>query len=141
MTANPFLVEQRGITGEEVEQINATHEQIYSLIERRSGLGVWNSSVHEAIKQLEFQLQRLWGFSEDESKHRYVREYEFKCAWVKRKFKCNTSGEVFTIPEDVYETACYFWGDGAMVDTGRLSFYSRFSNCTEITGESYEIHQ
>jgi len=61
-----------------------------------------------------------------------TREDRFKQKWLNRRFKCNTTGEVFEIPDSVYETAFYAWGE-AYIDVGRLNMYSRFSNCTEIT--------
>jgi hypothetical protein len=80
-------------------------------------------------------LQQLWGFPQDCGFHRYADDYEFKCHWVGKKYRCVRSGEVFVIPDSVHETACYFFGEGAMVDVGRHNAYCRFSGVEEVKDE------
>ena len=62
---------------------------------------------------------------------------EFQKIWAGRKYRCNTTGVEFTIPDNVRETDFFKVGDG-YIDVGRLGFYCRFSNVTEVKDE---IHQ
>lgn len=66
-----------------------------------------------------------------------TREEEFQNIWAGRVFQCTLTGEKFTIPDDVYQTAFYQIGRG-FVDVGRLNCYSRFSNVVEIVNDSEE---
>ena len=134
MTANRELAKRRDLSDEDISQIDEIHEQLESLITKRSPLGVFNQAVYDKIEDLEFRAQELWGFPQDKNFHTWKHVYEFKCQWVGRKFRCTKTGEEFTIPEDVYETAFYKIGEG-YVDTGRLNFYSRFSGVQEIKEE------
>lgn len=54
-------------------------EQITKLM-GRSGLGVFNQSVYDKIEQLEFELQEVLGFKQDDSKHQYKNLYKFECS-------------------------------------------------------------
>ena len=134
MTANRELAKLRGLSDEDISQIDDIHEQLEALITKRGSLGVFNQAVYDKIEDLEFRAQELWGFPQDNNFHTWKHAYEFKCQWIGRKFRCMTTGEELTIPEDVYETAFYKIGEG-FVDTGRLNAYSRFSGVQEITGE------
>lgn len=137
MVANPTLVKMRGIDEESVKQINLLHEKLENLMSR-ANLGVFNQSVYDEIEKMEEQLQVLWNFSIDKSMHTYKRLYKFRSQWIGRVFKCKTTGETFTIPENVKERDCYWFGE-AMVDVGRLDAYSRFSNVIEITNQDVKI--
>lgn len=61
-----------------------------------------------------------------------------KTKFVGRKFQCNTTKEVFTIPEDVRPKAFYMFGDGCFIDVGD-GYYSRwggdFTELKEIQSE------
>lgn len=60
---------------------------------------------------------------------------EFKMIWSGRKYRCNDTGEVFTIPENVKECDFFKVGDG-FVDVGRLGSYSRFGgNIVRVEGD------
>ena len=137
MTANPTLVKLRGIDEESVKQINLLHEKLDKLISR-ANLGVFNQSVYDEIEKMEEQLQVLWKFGVDKSMHTYKHPYKFRSQWIGRRFQCKTTGETFTIPEDVKERDCYWFGE-AMVDVGRLDAYSRFSNVIEISNVSIAL--
>lgn len=137
MTANPTLVKMRGIDEESVEQINLLHEKLDKLMSRAS-LGVFSQVVYDEIEQIEEQLQILWEFGVDKSMHTWKHLYKFRSQWIGRIFQCKTTGEVFTIPEDVKERDCYYFGQ-AMVDVGRLDAYARFSNVIEIANQHVQL--
>ena len=130
MRCNRAFAERSGMTPGMMDQADS----VYAIIS--DALNGMYEEVHteKIIESCEYVLQALFGFPLDNTKHRYTREHKFKRQWENRRFRCNTTGEVFTIPNDVYETAFYSFGN-AFVDVGRLNFYARFSNCTEIVEE------
>jgi len=134
---NKQLADELGISQEERVEIDRIHERLHDLMSR-ANLGVFNQSVHDAIEEYEYQLQSLWGFPLDESKHTWKHQYKFKCEWVGKRFRCQSTGEIFEIPETVRERDFYSWGE-AYVDVGRLNCYSRFSNCEEILTEEFNV--
>jgi len=131
MTANPTLVKLRGIDEESVRQINLLHEKLDKLMSR-ANLGVYSQSVYDEIEKIEEQIQFLWKFGIDKSMHKHKHLYKFRCHWIGKKFQCKTTGEIFTIPENVKERDFFRVGEG-FVDTGVLDGYSRFSNVIEIS--------
>lgn len=136
MSVNMLLAEQRGLIEENILEIDRIHDLISKLTKEWIKEPFSQDRAYK-LTELDFKLQRLWGFSEDINYHRYAREYEFKCQWAGRKFKAVNSGKEFIIPDDVYETALYVIED-AFVDVGRLNCYSRFSNVVEIVNDSEE---
>lgn len=48
-----------------------------------------------------------------------------KNKWVRRKFRCNKTGEELIIPESVRSKDFYEFGDGCFIDTGD-GYYSRW---------------
>ena len=87
---------------------------------------------HDEIECIEMALQVLWRFGVDKSLHTWKHVYKFRSQWVNRVFKCKTTGETFTIPEDVKERDFFRVGEG-FVDTGVLVGYARFAGVIEIT--------
>ena len=57
---------------------------------------------------------------------------EFQQIWAGRKYRCDTTGVEFTIPDNVRETDFFKVGEGA-IDVGRLGFYYR------IIGDIVEV--
>lgn len=137
MTANPTLVKMRGIDEESVKQINILHEKLDKLMSR-ANLGVFNPVIYDGIETIENQLQLLWGFGIDKSMHTYKHLYKFRSQWIGRRFQCKTTGETFTIPEDVKERDFFRVGQG-FVDCGVLDGYSRRSNVIEISNENIAL--
>lgn len=137
MTANPTLVKMRGIDEESVKQIDLLHEKLDKLMSR-ANLGVFNQSVYDGIETIENQLQLLWGFGIDKSMHTWKHLYKFRSQWIGRRFQCKTTGETFTIPENVKERDFFRVGQG-FVDTGVLDGYARFSNVIEITNQHVQL--
>ena len=134
MTANPSLVKMRGIDEESVKQINLLHEKLDNLMSR-ANLGVFQREVYQSIETIEYALQSLWKFDTDPSMHTYKHLYKFRSQWVNRVFQCKTTGETFTIPENVKERDFFRVGHG-FVDVGVLDGYSRRSNVIEITNQN-----
>lgn len=124
MTANNELVEELGVSSGNVQEINKLHEKLNTFI------AAWvkepfSEDRKEEIHQIEYTLQRLWGFSQDRGYHTWAKLYEFRCQWVGKQFMCKKTGIVFTIPDDVKERDFFSFGKCA-VDVGRLNAYSRF---------------
>lgn len=122
---NKQLADQMGVPQEHRDRIDDIHNILEELLkpENRS------SDTYHKIEELEYELQHLWGFPKDPSKHTWKKEYLFRCAWAGATLECVKSGERFTIPENVKERDCFFFGDGAMIDVGRLYSYYRLSGC------------
>lgn len=139
MTANRELAEQRGISEEDILEI----DRIHALIDKKMTEYVkepFSQDRADEFTTLNYQLQTLWSFPQDKRYHRYAREYEFKCSFVGRTFKCADTGVEFTIPYDVQERDYFQIGNGA-IDVGRLNFYSRrIGNIIEISNEEQEIN-
>ena len=129
MSANRTLAKLRGISEETIAEIDALHIQLEKLVSRATN-GQFNTSVYNAIKQIENKLQVLWGFGIDPAFHTWKRLYEFRCQWIGRKFKCKNTGEELIIPENVREKDFYPFGD-CFVDVGVLNGYSRFGGPVE----------
>jgi hypothetical protein len=139
LTANRELAEQRGISEEDILEI----DRIHALIDKFTRAWVkepFSQGRKDKIHAMEYLLQRLWGLPQDCGYHRYAREYEFKCQWVGCTFKCTDTGVEFTIPYDVQERDYFQIGNGA-IDVGRLNSYSRrIGNIIEISNEEQEIN-
>lgn len=131
MTANRKLAELRGIDEATCLEIDKIHEGTDKYIKDAIDYSYPEACVKVSLQETDFLLQELWAFPEDKAMHTLYKKYLFKKQWYGKKYKCNGTGEEFTIPFDVYETACYYFG-AAMVDVGRLDAYCRFSNCVEV---------
>ena len=125
---NKTLADMQGLTQQERNEIDDIHEQLEKLI----SCTPFSQEVYDKIERIEYTLQSLWGFPKDPDKHTWKKVYEFRCQWIDRVFECKKTGERFTIPKDVKERDCFFFGGGAMIDVGRLECYSRFAGCFEV---------
>jgi len=123
MTANSWLAEERGVSSANVQEINKLHEKLNTLIVAWAK-EPFSEERKEEIHQIEYALQRLWGFSQDRDYHTWAKLYEFRCQWVGKQFICKKTGAVFAIPDDVKERDFFSFGKCA-VDVGRLNAYSR----------------
>lgn len=132
MTANRKLAQQRGISEETCKQIDYVHECIDDSIRIALEVGWSEDFVKENLAVYEEELQRLWNFPVDPRFHTYFKKYQFIKKWAGKKYRCNTTGQEFTVPFGVDERQFFACGE-AFLDTGRLNAYSRFSNCTEIS--------
>ena len=127
---NMQLAKARGLSDEEIKQIEHLQRRLELYLEHGCIHGYYES-LYYAIEEEEYLLQRLWGFPQDSDYHTWKHRYKFKSQWAGRTFRCNTTGEEFTIPNSVEERDFYSFGE-AFVDVGRLDCYSRFSNCKEV---------
>lgn len=130
MAVNKYLTEKMCISEEDESEIEAIHEVLSDILKTEINTGL-NDQYYDVIEDLEFELQSLWGFPKDASKHTWKNRYKFKCQWAGRKFMCFETGETFTIPDDVEETDFYPIGKG-YIDVGRLDSYNRWSGVKEI---------
>lgn len=134
---NKALAMQQCLSEDEIEAIEEIHVVLESLL-KRANLGVFNTSIYNAIEQLEYKAQELWGFPQDASRHTWKKLYEFRCQWVGRTFKCNFTGVEVSLPEDVEECDFIRVGEG-FVDCGRLNAYSRFCAVTEVNKQREHV--
>lgn len=130
IAVNKELAISRGLSDDDIARIEDVYERIDGLM--KIGIhrqGAWEEEeLEEHITALDYVLQYLWGFRFVKSCHKYLNVYKFKKQWVGRKFKCTSTGEVFTIPFEVMERDFFKVGDG-FVDVGRLDAYCRMSSC------------
>lgn len=132
MTANRALAAQRDISEETCKLIDELHEEVDKLIPLLIESESDEESARDILNLMDGTVQKLWGFEEDPRYFTYFKKYQFNKEWAGRSFKCNTTGQIFTVPTSVAECQFFQWGE-AFLDTGRLNAYSRFSNCTEIS--------
>lgn len=131
MNCNRIFAERTGMTPEMMEQADS----VYAIISDALNGMYAEEHTEKLIESCEYVLQALFGFSLDNTKHRYTREYKFCKFWDGRKFKCNTTGKILELhSSEISEGAFIQWGQ-AYIDLGRLHMYSRFSNCTEVVEE------
>ena len=129
MAINMQLAEDLGLSQANISDIEEIHEYLECLLE--SCDEGYCPEYYDYIEQLEFLLQRLWGFEQDEKRHTWKHLYKFRCQWVGRKFKCLTTGEELMIPDKVYPKEYLTFGE-AGVDLGVLDGYYRMNNCEEV---------
>lgn len=132
---NRDLAEALGIPDATVARIEDVHREIGALLE--SCDEGFLPSYYHYIEELEFFLQGLWGFLQNEKLHTWKHLYKFRCQWVGRQFRCHSTGEILVIPSDVYPKDYLTFGN-AGVDLGILDGYYRMNNCEEIEGEAHE---
>lgn len=134
---NMELAKQRGISQENIEAINALHVLLEKLISSYT-LEVPYSEAHELVTSVEFTLQKLWGFPQDELRHTWhkrLNQRYMELTWIGRTFKDMDSGTQRTIRErhDVRERGLFEVGRGA-IDFGVAGGYHRvLGNLKEVT--------
>jgi len=134
MAVNETLAKIKNISLENKRLISGIHDYLELIISMEVPHG-FNKEIYEEIETLEFELQRLWGWTQSEAHHTWKHEYKFKCEWAGRKFMCLDTGVEFTIPLNVQETEFFSIGNSAL-DVGRSGQYHRvIGNLKEITNE------
>jgi len=131
MAHNKELAKKQGLSEEDCIAIDVLHKMREQIVSRPDMFFDNTEDAVEALHGIAFALQWLWGFPLDKKRHKEVEAFEFKQAWVGRKFKCKNTGEIFTIPEDVKECDFFQFGE-AFVDVGRRGSYCRMSNCISV---------
>ena len=132
MAHNKELAKRQGLSEEACIAIDELHKMREQIMARPSMFFESIEETVEALHGIAFALQWLWGFPLNKKMHKDVEDFEFKQAWVGRKFKCKSTGEIFTIPEDVKECDFFQIGKG-FLDTGRLAVYCRLMGVEEVT--------
>ena len=116
MAINRELAEDCGLDEHEIQEIESLHEKLDTFI------AAWSKEPYsedraEEIHSIEDRLQALWGFSVDRNYHTWAYLYEFRCQWAGKKYRCQETGEEFTIPD--YVKPCDFFSFGkCFIDVG-----------------------
>lgn len=126
MTANRELAKQRGLSEDDIDCIDVLHEMVDYVMKMGVDGNYTDEFVKDYLEKIEYELQSCWKFEPNEAYHTYYKKYLVKKHWANRKFKCTETGEVLTIPWEVKETDCFYFGK-CMIDVGRAGFYSRAS--------------
>lgn len=135
MTINRELAEDCGLDESAIQEIESLHERLDTFI------AAWikesyKESRRDEIHGMEYRLQELWQFPKDCSYHRYADLYEFRCRRAGKKYRCQETGEEFTIPDDV--KPCDFFSFGkCFVDVGRLNSYCRMGGPIMSVNDGY----
>lgn len=131
MTANLELAKERGLSEEEIVEVNKLHNHLEALIDYSISKS-WSKEIEDAIHEMENSLQRLWKFPEDKRFHTWAPRYAFLCTWFGRTFKCLDTGETITLGKDIRPKQFISFGKCA-IDLGVLNGYSRkIGNIQEI---------
>lgn len=132
---NMELAKQRGISQENIEDINALHSLLDKLISSYT-LDVDYREARDLVMSAENQLQKLWDFPVNENYHSWYLKLNkrwMELTWLGRVFQCQETGVVKQIElDDVYECNMWVCGNGA-IDLGRAGSYNRvLGNLKEI---------
>lgn len=136
MTANTKLAKERGVEGN-IPLINQLHKTIREVTESAILNEIDNTVMEHVFEELEYLLQSLWDFPQNNSYHRYYKEFLFKKLWWGRTFKCQQSGTEFVVPYEVFEGAFYSVGN-RFIDVGRMSTEGECLYC-RIGGDVIEV--
>jgi hypothetical protein len=131
MAANRLLAGIRGLTIEEVSEIDRIHLVLEDLIKEAVTEDRPVLVVLDEIARLEYMLQGFWGFPKDPSKHTWGTRYLFKKEWAFTTWECEETGTVVTIPHEVEERDLFSIGNGYL-DVGRYGLYSRISGVRQV---------
>lgn len=89
------------------------------------------------MESVEFDLQRLWKFSEDRRYHTWRNKLARRwmdLTWVGRTFRCNETGVIKVIDRSVVIERCLIQVGDGILDLGVAGGYHRIvGNITEIT--------
>lgn len=124
MAANPELVKQMGVSDENVRRINFIHNVLETLLNEEEDYlkKVDRSDMFKHIGDLEFALQRLWGFSEDRRYHTWcerMRKRLREVDYLGRTWRCTITGEERTVRSSDLDHAGMLFGVGkGVVDFG-----------------------
>lgn len=123
MAANPELVEQMCVSDENVRRINFIHNVLNALLSEDDDYltKVDRSDMFKHISDLEFTLQRLWGFSEDRRYHTWrerMRKRLREVDYLGRTWRCSITGEERTVRSADLDTGKLFGVGKGFVDFG-----------------------
>lgn len=124
MAANPDLVKQMGVSDENVRRINFIHNLLDTLLNEDDDYltNVDRPDMFKHISDLEFSLQRLWGFSEDRRYHTWrerMRKRLREIDYLGKTWRCTVTGTERTVTGDDLLIAGQLFGVGkGFVDFG-----------------------
>lgn len=130
MAANLSLAEEKGLSEEDIAEINVLHESLDEMVDKYIELG-YAEEREEEIHKLEFMLQKLWKLPQDKNYHTRARRFKFACKWYGRKFLDKDTGTKFTFGKNAVPGEFIPIGNSAL-DVGD-GYYSRMiGNIAEI---------
>lgn len=135
MAANPQLVKEMGVSESNVLLINSIHEQLEYLIEN-ADCSEDRSWTHTLVEQAEFELQRLWGFTQDSMYHTW-------CTRLHNRFReVDYLGAVYRCKETGFERTVT---DGDLVASSHALFgvgkgFIDFGGVVRIVGNLERIN-
>lgn len=137
MTANRTLAKQRGLSEQAIQYIDQLHDLLEKLIASYT-LDVEYQEALELVESVEFDLQRLWKFSEDRRYHTWrlrLAQRWMELTWAGRIFKCPYSGTQRTIQKShIKERGLFEVGMSGLIDLGVAGGYHRIvGNIIEVT--------
>ena len=125
MAANPELVKQMGVSDENVRRINVIHDELEAYLNETDEylMEIDRSRLFKHISDLEFTLQRLWGFTEDRRYHTWrdrMRKRLREVDYLGRTWRCTITGTERTVTDhDINENRYSLFGVGkGFVDFG-----------------------
>lgn len=123
MAANPELVRQMGVSDENVRRINVIHDELEACLNETDEylMEIDRGRLFSHIRDLEFALQRLWGFSEDRRYHTWserMRKRLRKVDYLGRTWRCSITGEERTVRSADLDTGKLFGVGKGFVDFG-----------------------
>lgn len=123
MAANPELVKKMGVSDENVRRINVIHDELEACLNETAEYlkSIERERLYQHFTDLEYALQRLWGFTEDHRYHTWgkrlfqrLREVDI----VGNVYRCKLTGSTRTVePIDINDHVLFSVGDG-FVDFG-----------------------
>lgn len=133
MAANKALAEQRNLSEYEIELIGKLHELWEDVA---SNVDLYSyEELSNTLHELEFALQKVWGFDQDILQHRRTKEVLFQKTWAGAKVKSIKTGEVFVVPKTV-KYRDFFPIDNGFLDVGDGHYYR--GSGVVILGDSEE---
>ena len=99
MAVNMELARKQGLTNTEIMLIDSIHNHLDLVIDNIS-LEHDEQDVRKHVRVMEFQLQELWGFSQDGRYHQWVKRVSRRfreLQYLGVVYRCKTTGETLTI--------------------------------------------
>jgi hypothetical protein len=120
MAANRELAEARGLDEDAIRMIDYTHAQLEWLIDNLA-LDQDIDYIADVVRHNEFELQRLWGFTQDSRYHTWGRRLSKRVrelAYLGAVYRCKESGESLTIDKEALEGGALFGVGHGFIDFG-----------------------
>lgn len=123
MAANPELVKQMGVSDENVRRINVIHDELDACLNEIDEYLTEIDRVRllKHISDLEFSLQRLWGFTEDRRYHTWrerMRKRLREVDYLGRTWRCTITDEERTVRSADLDSGKLFGVGKGFVDFG-----------------------